>query len=980
MKINHSLLKDPTVYQISRLPAVSSHRFYRNEEEMTAGASPYEHCLNGIWKFRYAENLDEVYEDDVNSTCDVSDWSVIKVPGHIQMQGHGTPMYVNQTYPWSGTEQILPGEIPVHNPVGTYVTFFDSKDLVENCSTRIVFDGAESAIAVWINGIFAGYSEDSFTPSAFDITDMIQEGKNRVTVNVYRFSSGSWLEDQDFWRFSGIFRDVKLVCIPCVHVNDLSIKADYEGNQGIITVTPEVQASGSYEITYELYDGKNLLSSYSTDDDSPVTMTVASPVLWSAENPHLYEVRMTIRQNDEVIEVIREKTGIRHVEIKDGILLLNGKRLIIHGVNRHEFCCDTGRVMTYEMTKKDLEIMKANNINAVRTSHYPNQTYLYDLCDEMGLYVIDETNLETHGTWSELFDKEHILPDDFPEWHDIVLDRAKSMLQRDRNHPSIIMWSCGNESWGGKNIHDMTMYFHEADPSRPVHYEGVWWDPRYPDTTDVTSTMYTPAKDIEEYLKEHDEKPYILCEYAHAMGNSCGALYKYTDLIEKYPHFQGGFIWDFVDQALRVNGKLCYGGDFKERPSDYDFCGDGLLFADRTVSPKMQEVRYCYQDVKIDIDEHNITVTNRYLFTDLSAFRFEIHLLEEGETVMAQNYAEPFHCAPGESFTIENPFVNDIHPNRHTSVIVYMYDQSGENTLAYQQYMVPYVPEEKKPVEGTIEVTEDYLNIGFHSNTFNIIFSRQKGLVSYKVNGCEFIRVPLRPNFWRAPVNNDIENGHGFRYGNWLTNSLYAKCTYRSHTCDGHTGHIVYDYVLPSLPDTAVTMTFDIDSEGEVRVTMDIPAVSDHIEMPCFGVLFRTYPSLAHVEYIGLGPEENMYDRHRGALYGAYEYEADENVTPYLYPQECGTRTGVTSFTVRDIGNSITFTADEMEFSALPYTPYELENAAHHDELPEVYETVLMINEKQMGVGGDNTWGARTHDEYLLTKDAHHFTFTFKGR
>ena len=971
MKINHALLADPTVYQINRLDVVSSHEFYADAKQMHNRSSSLVHSLNGTWKFHYAENLQEVPYQAVDPSFSVSDWEDIQVPGHIQLQGHGTPMYVNQIYPWSGTEQILPGEIPVHNPTGTYVTTFDSSILEENTSTRLVFHGAESAIAVYVNGTFIGYSEDSYTPSMFDITDAIVEGENRLTVFVYRFSSGSWLEDQDYWRFSGICRDVELHSLPHGHINNIHVTTDlmddYTQADVHICIQP-LHEDASVHV--QINDHGTCIKEA---DGTDVTIHLDHPVLWSSENPYLYELIVTSEYESKTCEYARMNFGVREFRIDNGIMKINGKRIVFHGVNRHEFCAESGRVVTKEMTRSDLLVMKENNINAVRTSHYPNSVFLYDLCDELGLYVIDETNLETHGTWSELFDKEHIVPNDFPQWHDIVLDRGRSMVARDFNHPCIIMWSCGNESWGGRNIYDMSCMFHQLDSRRPVHYEGIQWDGRYPQTSDVVSTMYTPAKEIEAYLKEHDEKPYMLCEYAHAMGNSCGALDWYTELSEKYPHYQGGFIWDFVDQALWHDGRLCYGGDFKERPSDYDFCGNGLLFADRTITPKMQEVKYCYQYVRITIDEKTISITNRYLFTDLSSYTLIVERSEEGKAV--ESIPLSIRCAPDETVVVRNPFEN-INTEKHTAVTVRMFKDGKE--YAHQQYLYPYSGKEEI-VSSSVSVTEDFLNVGFQCENTNIIFSKQKGLVSYRVNNNELIRVPLRPNFYRAPVNNDVENGHGFRYGQWLANSLYAKMIYRGYTADDQSASIIFDCALPSAPDVYVTMQYEIYGDGSMAVDVRVPAIEDQIEMPCFGVLWRTYPQMDHVDYIGLGPDENMYDRHKGALYGAYSYEVKDNLTPYLYPQECGTRTGTTQFTVTSGDHGMTFTSDDMEFSVLPYTPYEIEQAAHAYELPSPYQTVIMINACQMGVGGDNTWGARTHDEYLLKKESHHLHFRVKA-
>ena len=969
LHMNLSWLSNPEIFQVNRLTAHSSHHYYANEEEKQ---SSFIHVLDGTWKFHYANALNEVIDGFEKESYDCSTWDDIQVPSHIQMQGYGTPMYVNQIYPWSGSEELLPGEIPQHNPVGSYVTYFESSILKENTKTRIVFHGAESGMALWINGTFVGYSEDSFTPSAFDISEYIHEGRNKVAVNVYRFTSGSWLEDQDFWRFSGLFRSVELQSVPFVHVNDLKITQDVNDlKHPKIIVAPVMEASEDYTLEYRLFDADHTLLQSKVTNDTCV-FEVDDPVLWYAEKPYLYHVEIVVKQEDKIIECVREHVGIRKFVLKDGIMYINEKRIVFHGVDRHEFSCESGRVVSYDLTKQDILNMKANNINAIRTSHYPNQTFLYDLCDEYGIYVIDETNLETHGTWSEFFDKEHIIPNDDPKWLENVLDRAKSMYERDKNHPSILIWSCGNESYGGKDIFEMSEYFRSVDPSRLVHYEGVSSDTRYPDTTDMVSRMYTPAKEIEEYLKEHTEKPFILCEYAHAMGNSNGALYKYTDLEKKYSQYQGGFIWDYVDQAILHDGKLYYGGDFHERPSDYDFCGNGIMFADRTPTPKLQEVKYCYQFIDTEINAKEITITNRYLITNLNEFDTFMTLYADGKEVKKETYH--LCCDANESITIENPFVVD---EKHEYSIVVTFEKDGHE-YAHEQYVYPYQREEHH-VWTPLSINEDYLNVGVSFEGGNVIFSKSKGLVSYKVHSHEFIRIPVRPNFFRAATNNDVENGYGYRYGQWLQNSLYAKCKYINTVKEENRCIVSYEYALPSMEDHPLHMNYEVYGDGEIVVDMYLDAFENHIEMPAFGILLQTYADLDEVSYYGNGPEENYIDRKKGAVLGRYTYNVKENLTPYLYPQECGNRTDIRELSVHSKKHALLIAGNMFECSVLPYSPFVLENAKHQWELPQTYETVLSINEKQMGIAGDNTWGARTHDEFLLTKEKHHLRISIKG-
>jgi beta-galactosidase len=970
MEMNHQWLSNPEVFQVNRLDAISSHKFFENKEE---NESSYIHLLNGTWKFHYANSLNQIISGFEKNDYDCSEWDDIQVPGHIQLQGYGTPMYVNQVYPWSGKEQLLPGKIPNWNPVGSYVTNFDSSILKENTDTRIVFHGVESGMALWINGSFVGYCEDSFTPSSFDITKYIIEGNNKVAVNVYRFTSGSWLEDQDFWRFSGIFRDVELVSIPCVHINDLKIIQDTTDlDNPIVSVYTEIIGS-DYQMTMKLLDpNENLLETKESNHHN-MFFTINDPMLWSAEKPYLYQLEIELKKDNQVVEYVKEKIGIRRFELKDGIMYLNQKRIVFHGVDRHEFCCESGRVVSYDLTKQDIINMKKNNINAIRTSHYPNQTFLYDLCDEYGIYVIDEVNMETHGTWSEMYDPEHIIPSDKPEWKENLIDRATSMYERDKNHACILIWSCGNESYGGKDIYEMSEYLRKQDPSRLVHYEGVHVDPRYPDTTDMYSRMYTPVSEIEPFLKEHTNKPFILCEYSHAMGNSNGALYKYTNLEKKYDNYQGGFIWDYVDQALLNDGKLYYGGDYRERPSDYDFCGNGIMFADRTPTPKLQEVKYCYQFIDTTINENNISIQNNYLFTNLNEFDVELSLYKNGYLLDTREMN--LDCEPGKSITIENPFYID--NTGEFSVLIFFKKDNQE--YAHEQYVYSYVPEEKHSNQE-ITINEDYLNIGVAGKNFNVIFSKQKGLVSYKVNSYEFIRQPLRPNFFRASTNNDVENGYGFRYGQWLINSLYANCKYKSCNKSDYQLTIYYDYELPSYPNNLLHIKYEVYGDGEIVIDMKLDSLGNHIEMPEFGILLQTYQELDTVNYYGNGPEENYVDRNKGSVLGRYKYDVDDNLTTYLYPQECGNRTDTRECFIASKNHSLTITGKPYEFSVLRYTPSELENAKHQWELPKKYQTVISINEKQMGVAGDNTWGARTHEEFVLDKKEHFLKVSIKGK
>ncbi|MCF0106943.1 MAG: glycoside hydrolase family 2, partial [Holdemanella sp.] len=555
--MNKEWIKNPEIFQVNRLDNKAYLKSYRNWKELIGKKSTLRRNLNGTWKFEFAESLDACNNEFFKEDYDVSNWADIQVPGHMQTQGYGTLMYVNQTYPWSASEQILPGEIPSYNQVGSYrkEILLSENDLKDDI--HICFHGVESAFALWVNGNFIGYSEDTFSPSRFDISDVVRVGKNSIAVQVYRYSSGSWLEDQDFFRFSGIFRDVELEFIPSVHLHDLKVLTPLFDNYTKATVNVDTEIIGDLEnaeISFSLHDNDGLIELIKVDaqTSNSISFNVDNPILWNSEHPHLYVLLIELKKNGSIVEVIEQAVGIREFKMIDGLMCINGKRIVFHGVNRHEFSPKTGRVMTYEETLRDIQIMKANNINALRTSHYPNHNYVYDLCDELGLYVIDETNLETHGTWQLHFDDEHIIPNDDMRWFGAIKDRANSMYERDKNHPSIIIWSLGNESFGGKVMYEESQFLRSKDSSRLIHYEGIFQEElllgyrKYPDTSDMESQMYSPVVMCEKFIEQRPDKPFMLCEFAHSMGNSNGGLFKYIELEKRIPRYQGGFIWDFI--------------------------------------------------------------------------------------------------------------------------------------------------------------------------------------------------------------------------------------------------------------------------------------------------------------------------------------------------------------------------------------------------------------------------------------------------
>ena len=753
MVFDREIVRDPEIFKENCLPAHSDHVVFAEEEELAegekeyygkAGSSCLRHSLNGSWRFFYAARPADAPEGFEALSFDCHAWAPIRVPAHIQMEGYDIPAYINYQYPWDGREDIIPGEIPEQfNPTASYVKYFRVPEsmqpyLAQGCPLLISFQGVESGFALWCNGRYVGYSEDSFTPSEFDLTPYLCEGENKLAVRVFKWTASSWLESQDFYRFSGIFRDVYLYTVPKAHLFDLRIRAlpdesltsgaleiDAEvwihpdllkagadqdgaraggqargtgvenagmpdaGTSGINGITGTEGGPGRLALYYELSgqdacvcsgripfgeekkgpDGTAPFASFAfwgtekpSGQTGPGSAGEASgqagpgsagetsghtgsqerrgagcfekahlqirekmekPRLWSAEDPQLYALtlRLVCEQGDSsadrrsgqqpvLLEIVRERVGFRRFEMKDGLMCINGKRIVFRGVNRHEFFCDSGRVVPDEVTRQDLVLMKQNNINAVRTSHYSNSSALYRLCDELGLYMIAENNMESHAGWAPVEFGQPTpgtVPADDLRWRELLLDRVNSCYQRDKNHPAILIWSVGNESYGGTVIRDMADRFRELDGDRLVHYEGIFHDRTWPSTSDMESQMYPSAEAIEAFLQEHRDKPFICCEYTHAMGNSCGGMHRYTDLTLREPLYQGGFIWDFADQSLRKKDRYgeeyqAYGGDCGERPTDYDFSGNGIVDGThRPYAGKMQEVKYNYQDIRLEI-------------------------------------------------------------------------------------------------------------------------------------------------------------------------------------------------------------------------------------------------------------------------------------------------------------------------------------------------------------------------------------------
>lgn len=1134
-EFDYRKVSDPLYFKENRTDAHSDHVCFRSWDEERIGQSSLRFGLDGVWKFFCAPTevlVPHGFEkrDGAVSGLECHSWEDIRVPAHIQMEGYGHPHYTNTAYPWDGIEAIEPGQIPENfNPTACYVRYFYVPENMKGERVFISFQGAESGLAVWLNGTYIGYSENSFDPADFELTDALTDGENKLAVEVFRWTSGSWAEDQDFFRFSGLFRSVYLYAVPETHVQDIRIRTDLDETltKGVLRVRLETFGRGSAAL--RLVYGKTCAATADVQigaagDETELSLDIASPRLWSAEYPYLYDLLIDVKnESNETCEVIRQRVGFRKFEIRNSIMYLNGKRILFHGVDRHDFSAKNGRAVTREEVLQDIVTMKRNNINAIRTSHYPNMSYLYDLCDEYGLYLIAENNMETHGTWDPIMrgekEQSYAVPGDRENWLPVMLDRVTSCYERDKNHPSVLIWSLGNESYGGSVIYRMSEHIRELDPTRPVHYEGVANDRRYNGSSDIESRMYPPVTEVRAFLKEHRDKPFIMCEYTHAMGNSCGAMFKYTDLENEDPLYQGGFIWDYIDQSITTKNRFgelyeAYGGDFGDYPNDGDFSGNGITYGgDRSPSPKMQSVRYNYRMIRVFFSaEQDGTVLahvkNNYLFTDTGAFDAELILEKEGHEIDRRRVT--VSVAPGEEADFDLPLsIPGARPEGEEETVRTPDDSScgsaalknivssdGEYAVtlrfllrkptlwadagfevAFEQAVLEVssgcmsrltaetwqeeIAEEAALADGTassvsadcgnehkaaardetddgakddgaetaalrsldmagryardsqysfagnellhragladanlrkpLRVVRGFENVGVIGENFRVLFSRKLGrLVSYRYAGKEMLDAAPLPNFWRAPTANDRGNLMQQRLVQWKTASLYP--TARDFR-EGSMGFIpdvkeekdrvtvTLGYYLPTAPAAECFLAYTVFGDGTVlvRESLDIP---DGLgAMPEFGVAFRMDADYDRISWYGLGPDETYADRTQGAELGIWSQTVRDAMAKYLVPQECGAKLGVRWAKVTDMrGRGLVFAGDRMMVSALPWSVHEIEQADHPYELPRVCHTYVRVAKGQMGVGGDDSWGARTHEEFLLPDHGHvEFTFAFRG-
>ena len=997
-------LTDATVFEVNRTPAHSNHKCFTHDPQSDEH-SDLTQRLDGEWRVEIvqASDIDFNEEPFVAENFDDSSFCRAQVPGHLQMAGLLKNKYVNIQYPWDGHENPLEPNVPENNHVALYRRkFVVSKRLADTKesggSVSIVFHGMATAIYVWVNGLFAGYGEDGFTPNEFDITDLLHDGENVVAVACYEYSSASWLEDQDFWRLHGLFRSVELTAQPHVHVENMQLEADWDAESGTASLDAALSvrnASDAATISATLKDSEgNVVWEASTNADANTTFASGSlqgleP--WSAESPSLYELEVNvIDQAGNIVEAAVQKVGFRRFRIENGIMTLNGKRIVFKGADRHEFDAKRGRSITEQDMIDDVIFCKRHNINAIRTSHYPNQERWYDLCDEYGIYLIDETNLETHGSWclpGDVVTAETAVPGSKAHWEGACVDRVNSMMRRDYNHPSVVIWSLGNESYTGDVFRAMYKHVHDIDPNRPVHYEGVTKNRDYDDVTDIETRMYEHADVVEEYLKNDPQKPYISCEYMHAMGNSVGNLDEYTAL-ERYPHYQGGFIWDFIDQAIYAtqpdgSTRLCYGGDFGDRPSDYEFSGNGLVFADRTPTPKAQEVKQLYSNVHIDVTDRSVSIKNDNLFISTGGYQFVLRILADGEPVWQSERRFDVPADSACTFDVEWPV--DLYRANADELVLEVSQRLAEATdwapagyeLAFGQTIVAgtkAAEDAALPADGIVTVGR--WNAGVQGSGREILLSRtQGGLVSYTFDGHEFVlRRPAITTF-RALTDNDRGAGHGFERAQWMAAGRYARCVDNViEQVDEDTLKAVYTYELATPQCTKVTVGYTADTTGRLNLHVEYPGESGELPtIPAFGIEWTLPVQYSNLRFFGAGPEETYQDRKHAKL-GVWSTDAFKDHAPYLMPQETGNHEEVRWAEITDEnGHGLRVSrangAAPFAVSLQPYSSFMIEEAQHQDELPTPKHMFLRVLAAQMGVGGDDSWMSPVHSQYHIPAD-----------
>ncbi len=976
--------------------------------------SPWLLSLNGTWKFNWVRRPADRPMDFFADAYDTSGWQDITVPGNWEVQGFGVPIYTNIPYPFPADPPHIPHD---YNPVGSYRRTFTVPAAWEGNQIFLHFGGVKSAMYVWVNGQEVGYSQGSKTPAEFDITTYVRRGDNTLAVEVYRWSDGAYLEGQDYWKISGIERDVYLYAVPAVHIRDFFAMADLDESyvDGILNLEVAVRNAGTqptvgYVVRVNLLDADGspvfdspLLTDLSVPEDSERSVRferfVSTPARWTAETPSLYRLTMELLAPDgRAVEAVTTRIGFRKVEIGHGQLMVNGVPITIKGVNRHEHNPYLGRTVTEAQMLEDIRLMKQFNINAVRTSHYPDTPRWYELTDEHGIYVVDEANIESHGMG---YHPDTTLGND-PAWLDAHLDRTRRMVERDKNHPSVIIWSLGNEAGDGSNFEATSAWIHQRDSSRPVQYERAGRRPH----TDIYVPMYARIPFLREYASEERDRPLIMCEYAHAMGNSVGNLQDYWDVIESSRQLQGGFIWDWIDQGLYAETETgesywAYGGDYGPpgTPSDGNFLINGLVFPDRQIHPHLWEVKKVYQYVKVipvDLASGQFLVANKYDYIDLSHLALEWSVSADGK-VLSHDTIVGLNATPHDTVPLDFQF--QIEPEPETEYLLMFRFLTKQSTplvpagheVAWDQFELPLhrrasqVKPEDLPALSLERTTTSISVVG---ERFTVDWDAESGrMTSFAYDGVELLKRGPEPNFWRAPTDNDYGNGMPQRQGIWKDAANGRTVT-----------DVVAEQLAPSVVRVRVSATMlsdDVDlrtsytvfGSGDVVVDVSFePTETNMPDLPRFGMALTLPTEFDSVTWYGRGPHESYWDRKTGAALGVYGGSVVDLYHPYVRPQENGNRSDTRWVALWNAASGVGLLAvgaPTIDFSAYPFANEDFDEGPekrqrHTYDLERRPFVTLNLDYRQMGVGGDNSWGARPHEQYTLPVKGYSYSFRLR--
>ena len=1017
----------------NRLPMHASYFVFENEQLAKKGdwkLSANYLNLNGVWKFKWVEKPDDLPQNFESTGFDDAGWDKFQIPSTWEVNGYGYPIYVNVGYEFQNIMKPNPPIVPLsYDPTGVYRREITVNDNWKGKQVILHIGCAKSNITVWVNGKYVGYGEDSKLPSEFDVTTFLNQEKNLICLRVMRWCDGTYLEGQDFWRMGGINRDCYLVARNDTHINDYEIvtKLDSAYKDADLIATLKLNKPSTATALIEISDGdkkvKETVVSFNNESAKMVSIPFSQPKLWTAETPNLYHMLITLKdKTGAVLEVIPQETGFRKVEIKNGLLYVNGKPVLIKGVNRHEVDPVTGQTISKESMLRDIQLMKQFNINAVRTCHYPDDEYWYHLCDEYGIYMVAEANIESHGIG---YDITKTLANK-PSWKDAHMMRLQRAVERDKNHTSVIIWSLGNEAGNGYNFYECYLWLKQRDSTRPVQYERAISEYKNYSSefnTDITNPMYPLPSSMIEFAKNnpHQSKPFIMCEYAHAMGNSLGNFKDYWDIIRGYPNnFQGGFIWDFVDQGLRkITPKgdtiFAYGGDYgpKGTPSDNNFLCNGLFYPNRNPNPEAWEMKKVYQNIHTTlVNPNTISIYNENFFTDLSNVRMEWNVTVNGE-IKQKGILEDVNVLPHSTkeFTIPVKLV----PKGEEFLNV-VYKQKEENLLVPKDHIVA---EEQMLLAGTyrnnieimpagkLTVKETNADLSITSSDINVRFNKQTGLMDkYVVNGQSYIddSTALNPAFWRAPTDNDMGAFFQLRLKVWKTAPGNLKLTDFKAT---HEKDVVTVKTSFTLPDVAakLNLQYVLNSKGEMEVDQQMVADTSArvpLKMPRWGggneVRMEKVPMLPRfgmnwilpagfetIDYYGNGPVENYQDRNYAAPVGIYKQSVSHQFYPYIRPQETGNKTGIRWFKIMNAnGKGLLIQSDSfLSMSALHFFDNDLESGdwkqqMHSGELKPRKQTRLHVDYLQMGLGGIDSWGNWPLEKYRLNYKDYEYKFMVK--